>query len=54
MTMFENFGRKIDGYTQIDIYVEDPVSIQNVYDKVKNLSESRQYIVIISPTDSLL
>ena len=39
--MFENFGRKIDGYTQIDIYVEDPVSIQNVYDKVKDLPELR-------------
>ena len=31
-TMFENFGRKIDGYTQLDIYVEDPVSIQFLYD----------------------
>lgn len=40
-TMFENFGRKIDGYTQVDIYVEDPVSIQNVYDKVNNLPELR-------------
>ncbi len=63
-TMFENFGRKIDGYTQIDIYVEDPVSIQNVYDKVKNLSELRgkslklsidtdEYEVVQAPLETL-
>ena len=63
-TMFENFGRKIDGYTQIDIYVEDPVSIQNVYDKVKNLSELRgkslklsidtdEYDVVQAPLETL-
>lgn len=63
-TMFENFGRKIDGYTQIDIYVEDPVSIQNVYDKVKDLPELRgkslklsidtdEYDVVSTPLESL-
>lgn len=40
-SMFENFGRKIDGYTQVDIYVEDPVSIQNIYDKISSLPELR-------------
>lgn len=64
MTMFENFGRKIDGYTQIDIYVEDPVSIQNVYDKVKDLPELRgkslklsidtdEYEVVQAPLETL-
>ncbi|WP_160644395.1 MULTISPECIES: ABC transporter permease [unclassified Neglectibacter] len=63
-TMFENFGRKIDGYTQIDIYVEDPVSIQNVYDKVKDLPEFRgkslklsidtdEYEVVQAPLETL-
>ena len=63
-TIFENFGRKIDGYTQIDIYVEDPVSIQNVYDKVKDLPELRgkslklsidtdEYDVVSTPLESL-
>lgn len=63
-TMFENFGRKIDGYTQLDIYVEDPVSIQNVYDKVNNLPELRgkslklsidtdEYDVVATPLETL-
>ncbi len=63
-TMFENFGRKIDGYTQLDIYVEDPVSIQNVYDKVNDLPELRgkslklsidtdEYEVVAAPLETL-
>lgn len=63
-TMFENFGRKIDGYTQIDIYVEDPVSIQNVYDKINDLPELRdkslklsidtdEYEVVKAPLETL-
>ena len=63
-TMFENFGHKIDGYTQIDIYVEDPVSIQNVYDKVKELVRLRgkslklsidtdEYEVVQAPLETL-
>ncbi len=63
-TMFENFGRKIDGYTQMEIYVEDPVSIQNVYDKVNDLPELRgkslklsidtdEYEVVKAPLETL-
>lgn len=63
-TMFENFGRKIDGYTQVDIYVEDPVSIQNVYDKISDLPELRgkslklsidtdQYEIVQAPLETL-
>ncbi|MDE7433091.1 MAG: ABC transporter permease [Lachnospiraceae bacterium] len=63
-TMFENFGRKIDGYTQVDIYVEDPVSIQNVYEKINDLPELRgkslklsidtdEYEVVQAPLETL-
>lgn len=38
-TMWEHFGRKIDGYPAIDINVNDPARINEVFDKVKNLPE---------------
>ncbi|WP_343083184.1 ABC transporter permease [Blautia producta] len=38
-TMREHFGRKIDGYPSIDIQVNDPAKINEVYEKVKNLPE---------------
>lgn len=38
-TMWEHFGRKIDGYPSIDIHVNDPAKINEVYEKVKNLPE---------------
>lgn len=38
-TMREHFGRKIDGYPTIDIQVNDPAKINEVYEKVKNLPE---------------
>lgn len=38
-TMWEHFGRKIDGYPSIDIQVNDPARINEVFDKVKNLPE---------------
>ena len=38
-TMWEHFGRDIDGYPSIDIRVTDPAKINEVYDKVKNLPE---------------
>lgn len=63
-TMFENFGREIDGYTQMDIYVEDPVSIQNVYDEINDLPELRgkslklsietdEYEIVKAPLETL-
>lgn len=53
-----------DGYSQLTIYVEDPVSIQNVYDKISalpelkgktlNLSiETDEYDVVSMPLESL-
>ncbi len=38
-TMREHFGRKIDGYPAIDILVNDPAKINEVYEEVKNLPE---------------
>lgn len=53
-----------EGYSQLTIYAEDPVSIQNVYDKISNLPELKgktlkltmdtsQYDLISEPLDSL-
>lgn len=63
-TMFENFGRSIDGYSKVTIYVEDPVSIQNVYDEINSLSELKgktlklsidtdEYEIVSTPLESL-
>lgn len=37
--MFELFKDEIDGYGQLTVYVEDPLEIQNVYDRISALPE---------------
>lgn len=62
--LFEMFGDELNGYQQLTIYVEDPVSIQNVYDKISALPELKgktlklsidtdEYDVVSTPLDSL-
>jgi len=63
-TMFEMFEDILDGYEQLTIYVEDPISIQNVYDKISELPELKgktlklsidtdEYDVVSTPLESL-
>ncbi len=63
-TLFELFQDKIDGYDQLTIFVEDPVNIQNVYDRIAALPELKDktlkldintetYDVVSSPLESL-
>lgn len=63
-TMFEIWGDELDGYQQLTIYVEDPVSVQNVYDKIAALPELKdktlklsidtdEYEVVSTPLESL-
>lgn len=63
-TMFENFGREIDGYNFLDIYVDDPETIQNIYDEIKALPElegktlelsidTEEYDTVEKPLESL-
>lgn len=63
-TLFELFGDELNGYQQLTIYVEDPVSIQNVYDKISALPELKgktlkltidtdEYDVVSTPLESL-
>lgn len=63
-TMFELFGEELNGYQQLTIYVEDPVSIQNVYDKISALPELKdktlklnidtdEYEVVSAPLETL-
>lgn len=63
-TMFELFGDELEGYQQLVIYVEDPVSVQNVYDKISALPELKgktlkltidtdEYDVVATPLESL-
>lgn len=63
-TMFELFGDELDGYEQLTIFVEDPVNIQNVYDKISALPELKgktlklsidtdEYHVVSTPLESL-
>lgn len=63
-TMFELFKKELNGYQQLTIYVEDPVSIQNVYDKISALPELKgktlklsidtdEYDVVSTPLESL-
>lgn len=63
-TMFELFGDEHDGYGQLTIYVEDPISIQNVYDRISALPELKgktlklsidtdEYDVVSTPLESL-
>lgn len=63
-TMFEIFKKELNGYQQLTIYVEDPVSVQNVYDKISALPElkgktlklsidTEEYDVVSTPLESL-
>lgn len=63
-TMFELWGDELNGYQQLTIYVEDPVSVQNVYDKISALPELKgktlklsidtdEYDVVSTPLESL-
>lgn len=63
-TMFELFGDELNGYQQLTIYVEDPVSVQNVYDRISALPELKgktlklsidtdEYNVVSAPLESL-
>lgn len=63
-TMNENFGREIDGFPSIDIHVNDPAKINDVYEKVKNLPEisgktlkaeltNEEYEAISNPLESM-
>ncbi len=63
-TMFELFKEELNGYQQLTIYVEDPVSVQNVYDKISALPELKgktlklsidtdEYDVVSTPLESL-
>lgn len=63
-TLFELFGGELDGYQQLTIYVEDPVSVQNVYDRISALPELKgktlklsidtdEYDVVSTPLESL-
>lgn len=63
-TLFELWGDELNGYQQLTIYVEDPVSIQNVYDKIAALPElkgktlklsidTEEYDVVSTPLESL-
>lgn len=63
-TLFQLFEDELNGYQQLTIYVEDPVSIQNVYDKIAALPELKgktlkltidtdEYDVVSAPLESL-
>ncbi|NBH14448.1 ABC transporter permease [Lachnospiraceae bacterium] len=63
-TMLELFKEELNGYQQLTVYVEDPVSVQNVYDKISALPElkdktlklsidTEEYDVVSAPLVSL-
>ncbi len=63
-TLFELFGDELNGYQQLTIYVEDPVSVQNVHDRISALPELKgktlklsidtdEYDVVSTPLASL-
>lgn len=63
-TLFELFGDELNGYQQLTIYVENPVSIQNVYERISALPElkgktlklsidTEGYDVVSAPLESL-
>lgn len=62
--LFELFGDELNGYQQLTVYVEDPVSIQNVCDRISALPELKgktlkltmdtdEYDVVSTPLASL-
>ncbi len=63
-SLFELFGNELNGYQQLTIYVEDPVGVQNVYDRISALPELRgktlklsidtdEYDVVSAPLESM-
>ncbi len=63
-SLFELFGDELNGYQQLTIYVEDPVGVQNVYDRISALPELRgktlklsidtdEYDVVSAPLESM-
>ncbi len=63
-TMFELFGDEINGYQQLTVYVEDPVGVQRVYDRISALPQlkgktlklsidTEEYEVVSRPLESL-
>lgn len=63
-TMFEIWEDELNGYQQLTIYVEDLVSIQNVYDKLSALPElkgktlklsidTNEYDIVSTPLESM-
>lgn len=63
-TLFELFGDELSGYQQLTIYVEDPVNVQDVYDRISALPELKgktlklsidtdEYDVVSAPLESL-
>ncbi len=63
-TMFEIWEDELNGYQQLTIYVEDPVSIQNVYDKLSALPElkgktlklsidTNEYDIVSTPLEAM-
>lgn len=63
-TLFELFEDELDGYGQLTIYVENPASVQNVYDRISALPELKgktlrlsidtdEYEVVSTPLESL-
>lgn len=64
-TMFELWGEELNGYQQLTVYVEDPISIQRVYDRIAALPElkgktlklsmdTEEYEVVSAPLESLV
>lgn len=61
-TMWEHFGREIDGYPMIDIHVNDPARINEVYEQINNLIKGKtlkaeitneEYETISNPLESM-
>lgn len=63
-TLFELFRDDLNGYQQLTIYVEDPVNVQNVYDRISALPELKdktlklsidtdEYDLVSTPLESL-
>lgn len=63
-TLFELYGDDLDGYQQLTIYVEDPLNVQTVYDKISSLPElkgktlklrinTEEYDTVSTPLESL-
>ncbi len=40
-TMRENFGRELDGYPTVNIYVDDPAEIEKVCEEIKSFARDK-------------